>query len=104
MLSVGQFRPEKDHPLQIRAFARFLRAQGQTTKTGGGKGKGTAVKLVLLGSCRGPEDKARVAALQRLVAEEGIEVKGGRWSEARILRLHWFLNAQSIYRPTNRST
>jgi glycosyltransferase involved in cell wall biosynthesis len=24
ILSVGQFRPEKDHVLQIRAFAKFL--------------------------------------------------------------------------------
>lgn len=84
VLSVGQFRPEKDHPLQVRAFARFLRAQAEATKTGAGKKKGAAVKLVLLGSCRGPEDEARVAALRRLVAEEGIEVRGGRWSEARM--------------------
>lgn len=31
--------------------------------------------MVMLGSCRGPEDEARVAALRRLVAEEGIEVR-----------------------------
>ena len=83
VLSVGQFRPEKDHPLQIRAFARFLRAQGETAKKANRKTMGIkgAARLVMLGSCRGPEDEARVAALRRLVSEEGIEV-GGRWSEA----------------------
>ena len=64
VLSVGQFRPEKDHPLQIRAFARFLKQQR----------KPAGVRLVLLGSCRGAEDRARVEGLRRLVAEEGIEV------------------------------
>lgn len=40
----------------------------------------------MLGSCRGPEDEARVAALRRLVAEEGIEVC---WVVERILALLW---------------
>lgn len=30
----------------------------------------------MLGSCRGPEDEERVAALRRLVSQEGIEVSG----------------------------
>jgi glycosyltransferase involved in cell wall biosynthesis len=94
VLSVGQFRPEKDHPLQIRAFARFLQLQQGQSQEGQGRGGGGGgaggkrskegakavapgdVKLVMLGSCRGPEDEARVAALRRLVAEEGIEVRG----------------------------
>lgn len=28
ILSVGQFRPEKDHPLQIRAFAKLIKSGG----------------------------------------------------------------------------
>lgn len=84
VLSVGQFRPEKDHPLQIRAFARFLRARPPQGAGGKGKkgkdGDAGGVKLVMLGSCRGPEDEARVAALRCLVAEEGIKVRVGVWS------------------------
>ena len=57
VLSIGQFRPEKDHQLQIRAFKLF--------KEGGGMPKGT--KLVLLGGCRGPDDEARVFELRKLV-------------------------------------
>ena len=64
ILSVGQFRPEKDHPLQIRAFARFVHGSALAKKY--------KAKLVLLGSCRGAEDKARVAALQALASELGV--------------------------------
>ena len=72
ILSVGQFRPEKDHPLQIRAFARFVKPAG----IDGGRGeKGRIkerVKLVLLGSCRGSEDERRVQSLRSLAADMGV--------------------------------
>lgn len=61
IVSIGQFRPEKDHALQIRAFALLLQQQQQQqldiTKT----------RLVLIGSCRNEQDKARVKQLQQLV-------------------------------------
>jgi len=71
ILSVGQFRPEKDHPLQIRAFARFLNSSSSST---GKKGHTTNkdIKLVLLGSCRGAEDERRVEVLRALAAEAGV--------------------------------
>jgi len=69
ILSVGQFRPEKDHPLQIRAFARFLNSSS-TGKNGHINKKD--IKLVLLGSCRGAEDERRVEALRALAAEAGV--------------------------------
>jgi glycosyltransferase involved in cell wall biosynthesis len=57
VVSVGQFRPEKDHPLQLRAFAAF-RARDPA--------RFDDVRLVLIGGCRGAEDEARVAALKAL--------------------------------------
>jgi alpha-1,2-mannosyltransferase len=57
VLSIGQFRPEKDHELQIRSLA-MLREDNPDMKD---------VKLVLLGSCRGEDDEARVEKYQALV-------------------------------------
>ena len=57
VLSIGQFRPEKDHELQIRSFA-LLREKYADMRN---------VKLVLLGSCRGEEDEARVERYRDLV-------------------------------------
>ncbi|KAF0699414.1 Aste57867_10022 [Aphanomyces stellatus] len=59
-MSVAQFRPEKNHSLQLRAMRVLLDTkpemhQDETLKR---------FKLVLLGSCRGPEDEARVRLLR----------------------------------------
>jgi hypothetical protein len=62
VVSVGQFRPEKDHPLQLRAFAE-LRSRGSNFKD---------VKLVLIGGARGAEDEARVASLKALRSSLGL--------------------------------
>ena len=65
ILSVGQFRPEKDHELQLRAFALFRRhfdAQHQIHLI-------DHVQLVLLGGARGTEDERRVEQLRRLAEE-----------------------------------
>ncbi|KAM3576192.1 hypothetical protein VYU27_001900 [Nannochloropsis oceanica] len=73
ILSVGQFRPEKEHPLQIRAFARFLNSGSSSGSTGSDSlVNNKDIKLVLLGSCRGAEDERRVAALRALAAEAGV--------------------------------
>jgi alpha-1,2-mannosyltransferase len=74
ILSVGQFRPEKDHPLQIRAFARFLNSSSSSSSSTGKKGiiNKKDIKLVLLGSCRGAEDERRVETLRALAAEAGV--------------------------------
>ncbi|XP_062383910.1 GDP-Man:Man(3)GlcNAc(2)-PP-Dol alpha-1,2-mannosyltransferase [Sardina pilchardus] len=68
VVSVGQFRPEKDHRLQIRAFRKLLerRAGG---KPGGGR---EAVKLVLVGGCRNQDDEERVLMLRGLCQELGV--------------------------------
>ncbi|GFN81682.1 GDP-man:man(3)glcnac(2)-pp-dol alpha-1,2-mannosyltransferase [Plakobranchus ocellatus] len=64
ILSLGQFRPEKDHPLQLKAFHKFLSTCGDKEKS--------EYQLVLAGSCRHEEDQARVKKLQDLAKELGI--------------------------------
>jgi alpha-1,2-mannosyltransferase len=62
VLSIGQFRPEKDHELQIRAFSR-LRENNPDMHD---------VKLILLGSCRGKGDEDRVEIYRKLVKSLGL--------------------------------
>jgi alpha-1,2-mannosyltransferase len=53
-VSIGQFRSEKGHELQIEAFAMMVRNYPELSNS----------KLILIGSCRGAEHEARVAELQ----------------------------------------
>ena len=62
ILSVAQFRPEKDHQLQLRAFARLLRAWRRAGAPA------PRPQLVLAGAVRHAADQARLDALQRLAA------------------------------------
>jgi len=55
IVSIGQFRPEKGHRLQLESFHEFLKTH---TKW---RGK---LKLVLIGSCRNSEDENRVSILK----------------------------------------
>uniref|UniRef100_A0A672H2E4 GDP-Man:Man(3)GlcNAc(2)-PP-Dol alpha-1,2-mannosyltransferase n=1 Tax=Salarias fasciatus TaxID=181472 RepID=A0A672H2E4_SALFA len=66
VVSVGQFRPEKDHRLQIRVFKKVLdrRREGLSGRE--------AVKLVLVGGCRNQEDEDRVRLLRGLCQELGV--------------------------------
>ncbi|KAF7214992.1 GDP-Man:Man(3)GlcNAc(2)-PP-Dol alpha-1,2-mannosyltransferase [Nothobranchius furzeri] len=64
IISVGQFRPEKDHRLQIRAFKKVLdrrRLRGREE-----------LRLVLIGGCRNQEDEDRVLMLRGLCQELGV--------------------------------
>ncbi|XP_029968295.1 GDP-Man:Man(3)GlcNAc(2)-PP-Dol alpha-1,2-mannosyltransferase-like [Salarias fasciatus] len=63
VVSVGQFRPEKDHQLQIRAFRKLL------DRKGAGPGGREALRLVLIGGCRNQEDEERVLMLRGLCEE-----------------------------------
>ncbi|OEU17486.1 putative glycosyltransferase [Fragilariopsis cylindrus CCMP1102] len=83
IISIGQFRPEKNHKLQIQALSVVLKKHPElrkmtpktkaTTKirispspiisTGGD------VKLLLIGSCRNDADQGRVDDLRRLVKQ-----------------------------------
>lgn len=64
VLSIGQFRPEKDHALQLRAFARMLERYPEMRERG--------PRLVLLGSCRGEADEARVRWLRGMAGDLGV--------------------------------
>uniref|UniRef100_A0A6I8SL47 GDP-Man:Man(3)GlcNAc(2)-PP-Dol alpha-1,2-mannosyltransferase n=1 Tax=Xenopus tropicalis TaxID=8364 RepID=A0A6I8SL47_XENTR len=66
IVSIGQFRPEKDHPLQICAFAALLKKK--TTEK-------LKLKLILIGGCRNNEDELRVSELKKLSSELGIPVE-----------------------------
>jgi len=68
VISIGQFRPEKDHRKQIDAFALFLERWRQ-----GGGGDLARPRLALIGGCRGAADEARVAELRRRVQELGVQ-------------------------------
>jgi alpha-1,2-mannosyltransferase len=54
VLSVGQFRPEKDHPLQLHAWALM---RGTASSGGAGSSKRAAMvlsaRLKIVGGCRG---------------------------------------------------
>ncbi|KAL8711589.1 MAG: hypothetical protein Q9220_003999 [cf. Caloplaca sp. 1 TL-2023] len=66
ILYIAQFRPEKNHTLLLRSFARFLRSHnnnGQDEKSD------TSPRLVLVGSVRNASDATRVYDL-RLLAHE----------------------------------
>jgi len=64
IISIAQYRPEKDHALQLRAFSTMLQFW---------PGAHDTAQLVLMGACRNEEDAARVSALRKLSAELGIE-------------------------------
>lgn len=53
IISIAQFRPEKNHLLQIEAFNKFLEITGETSS-----------KLTLYGGCRDEEDQKRVGELR----------------------------------------
>ena len=61
IISIGQFRPEKDHELQIFALSKIVKDM-----------KLKDVKLTLVGSCRDEEDRERVRKLKELAKELGL--------------------------------
>ncbi|VVC90152.1 unnamed protein product [Leptidea sinapis] len=67
ILSVAQFRPEKDHPLMLQAMyeLRNLLIKNEMLWN--------KIKLVLVGSCRNPEDEERVKNLRDLAKHLSIE-------------------------------
>ena len=69
ILSIGQFRPEKDHALQLHSFATFLTMY----KKKAAMNDDDSIQLVLIGSCRDDEDAYRVTQLKQLAKELNIE-------------------------------
>ncbi|KAG9037043.1 asparagine-linked glycosylation protein [Tulasnella sp. JGI-2019a] len=68
ILSVAQFRPEKEHAVQIRALKLLLDAQPNLLS-----GVDHSVRLVLIGGCRTEEDEKRVEDLKGLVNQLGVQ-------------------------------
>ncbi|KAI8449683.1 family 4 glycosyltransferase [Phakopsora pachyrhizi] len=66
ILSISQFRPEKDQRKQIEAFSDFLKRSLTLEDE-------KEIKLILAGSCRGKEDEDRVDELKKLAKELGID-------------------------------
>lgn len=64
IISVAQFRDEKNHYLQLLALQHLFQAHPEK--------KALGVKLVLIGSCRNDEDQRRIDDLRRSARELGI--------------------------------
>ncbi|KAH7874708.1 mannosyltransferase [Lentinula edodes] len=67
ILSLAQFRPEKDHPTQLRAFSRLLKDRPEYINPT------RPVKLVLIGGSRNADDEARVQNLRSLAKDLNLE-------------------------------
>nr|XP_045011572.1 GDP-Man:Man(3)GlcNAc(2)-PP-Dol alpha-1,2-mannosyltransferase isoform X3 [Jaculus jaculus] len=65
LVSIGQFRPEKNHALQIRAFANLLNKKVTESAP--------SLKLVLIGGCRNKDDELRVNQLRKLAEDLGVQ-------------------------------
>ena len=63
VISIGQFRPEKDHFLQIEAMNTFINAHPEFSQA----------KMLVVGSCRNQQDEALVASLKAKVTEYNLE-------------------------------
>lgn len=69
IVSIGQFRPEKNHALQLRSFKRLLELLSER----GGDIDAVEVQLVIVGGVRGADDQQRVSELQDLAVQLGID-------------------------------
>ncbi|KAK4693838.1 hypothetical protein P7C70_g8854, partial [Phenoliferia sp. Uapishka_3] len=68
VLSLAQFRPEKDHQVQLHAFSTFLSSDPDRSKGH------YDYRLILAGSVRNEGDEKRVEALRELAGSLGIQV------------------------------
>ena len=64
IVSVSQFRPEKDHRLQLLAFEKFLSSVPAERRS--------KFKLLLVGGCRNEDDTVRVEQLRKFAQELNI--------------------------------
>lgn len=68
VISIAQFRPEKDHALQLRAFALFQQRLRDYERACPARVPQT-VRLVVIGGARDEGDRQRVEDLRRLAVE-----------------------------------
>lgn len=73
ILSVGQYRPEKDHPLQLQAMYELRTLLSDEEELW------SRLRLVFVGSCRNQEDLDRVKNMQdlskHLALDDNVEFK-----------------------------
>jgi alpha-1,2-mannosyltransferase len=73
ILSIGQFRPEKAHDLQLEAYALALKqakSSSTSSRSSSSNLKGILCsKLVMVGGCRNEVDKQRVESLKQKAKE-----------------------------------
>ncbi len=91
ILSIGQFRPEKDHSLQLRAFSLYLSQQNEKSKK-----SAFHVELVLLGSTRHHQDEQLVKTLQNEAENLGISSKVHFVVNASFVDMQGWLGAASV--------
>lgn len=72
VVSIGQFRPEKDHSLQLRAFARFIHTL-RSSSTPFAQPVSSSTRMIMIGGARDAGDRQRVDDLKRLARELQIE-------------------------------
>uniref|UniRef100_A0A1B6CFA8 GDP-Man:Man(3)GlcNAc(2)-PP-Dol alpha-1,2-mannosyltransferase n=1 Tax=Clastoptera arizonana TaxID=38151 RepID=A0A1B6CFA8_9HEMI len=65
IISVGQFRPEKDHPLQLNSLKKLKEISSSEIWH--------SVRLIFIGSCRNREDEDRVNNLKEMCKQLEIE-------------------------------
>jgi len=68
IVSIGQFRPEKNHKLQIEALSVLLRTHPEL-RISSDSNPTTPVRLRLIGSCRNDADRGRVDELRKIVSD-----------------------------------
>jgi alpha-1,2-mannosyltransferase len=83
---VGQFRPEKDHSLQLRSF-KLLKSKSKDFDD---------VRLAIVGSCRDEGDRMRVEKLQKEAADLGISDSVNFHLNVSFLELQQFLGKASV--------
>ena len=70
--SVAQFRPEKNHELQLRALAK-TKAQAKLVTDSRLADVIMQLKFIFIGGCRGQEDAERVQKLKSMAQELGLD-------------------------------
>lgn len=69
ILSIGQFRPEKDHIKQLYILRKLLDIGKWFRIEWSKDDQYSDVRLILVGGCRNKEDEERVAELKRIVVD-----------------------------------
>lgn len=70
IVSLAQFRPEKEHSIQLKLLAQLIKARKDSNQSI------DEIQLCCMGSSRNKDDEKRIENLKKLASELGIEVSG----------------------------